>query len=354
MEANNTHHVSNSTGFVVCPSYTAEKRLAKLIAFGILFLGSLIGNGLACLVVYKNRSMRTTINYLLINMAVSDLTVPLLVATRKIVELSTDSLEWRVGGIAGDLLCKLVYFVSDLSPMVSISSLVMISFDRFKAIVVPFKSAKYHDKFRMYFIGFTWVFAMLFCSPYFYFMELKEHPDKKEYYCIMAWDTETRRAYTVPLTVIFIIIPFALLTIMYSCILYKMKTRPNNLSQTDKGKQRRQASKRNITILSFTVVFMFALCWGPYFALVMLSSFKWNWKYDSCSYQNFIFIVQFLAYSNAAINPLLYFLLLKNFRAGLEHCCSVTQSWKETRRRRSSTNQLTKDARADKICNTYV
>lgn len=337
-----------------CPSDSVEQRLGKLVAFGILLFTSLIGNVLTCLVVYKNVNMRTTINYLFVNMAVSDLVIPLVVAMRKIVEISTGSLEWWIGGVTGHLLCKIVYVLSDISPMVSILSLVMISFDRFAAIVVPFKAARYPDKLRVYSIAFTWVFAIVFCSPYFYFLGIQEHPGNKQY-CVMNWNDDTRRAYSVPLTVIFIIIPFTLLIIMYSCILYKIKSQPRNLSQTDNGKRRSQASKRNITMLSFTVVFIFALCWGPYFVVVMLSSFKWNWTYNFCSYLDFIFTVQFLAYTNASINPALYFLFLKNFRAGLENFCVFreVESARKRGRRRSSTTQLTRDSK-DKVGSTFV
>ena len=354
MEMNTTQDSeANATEFLGCPSDSTEERLAKLVAFGILLFTSLIGNVLTCLVVYKNISMRTTINYLLVNMAVSDLATPLLVASRKIVEISTGSVEWWIGGLVGHLLCKIVFFLSDISPMVSILSLVLISFDRFIAVVVPFKAARYPKKLRIYFIAFTWMFSFVFCAPFFYFLGVQEHPGKKRY-CVINWDDDTRRAYSVPLTVTFIIVPFTLLIIMYSCILYKMKTQPRDVSQTEKGKKRSQASKRNITILSFTVMLIFALCWCPYFAVVMLSSFKWNWTYNFCSYLKFTFTVQFLAYANAAINPILYFLFLKNFRAALKNLfSSKDESERLSMRRRSSTTQLTKDTK-EKLITTSV
>lgn len=352
---NNSSHL-NSTVFN-CPLDSYGERLAKLIAFGVLLVFSLVGNCLVCIIVHRGTSMRTTINYLLVNMSVSDLTIPIVVVTKRIVEISTNNVEWRIGGILGSFLCKTVYFVSDISPIVSIMSLLMISFDRFAAIVFPLKAANYPSRYRKYFIALTWILACISCSPYFYFLGIDSHGKKQ--YCTMLWDDKTRRLYSVPLTTVFIIIPFLLLVVMYSCILYKVKTHPSNLSQTERGKRRSKVSKRNTTILSFTVVLTFAVCWGPYFTVIMLSSFQWNWKYDYCIYKNFIFTVQFLAYSNATINPLLYFVFLRNFRNGLEELCNAVpckelqKPGSETRRRckRSSMTLLSKDKNSR---NTFV
>ncbi|XP_020903520.1 galanin receptor type 1-like [Exaiptasia diaphana] len=352
----NTTLYHNSSAFLrFCSMDSLGQRIAKLVALGILLVLSLAGNSLVCVIVYRHSSMRTTINYLLVNMSLSDFTTPILVLTKKIVEISTNSLEWNVGGILGSFLCKTVYYISDISPIVSVLSLLMISYDRFAAIVFPLKAARYPSKYRKYFIGLTWILACILCSPYFYFLNIKSVDGKQ--YCMMLWDNNTRRAYTVPLTVVFIIIPFLLLVAMYSCILYKVKTHPKNLSQTERGKRRSQVSKRNTTILSFTVVFTFAVCWGPYFAILMLSNFQWNWKHDYCSHENFIFTVQFLAYSNATINPLLYFLFLRNFRNGLHSLCKTScaeleKGPKENRgRKRSSMTLLSKDKTSR---NTYV
>jgi hypothetical protein len=308
-----------------CGSDSAEVRYAKLATLVVLMVAAFAGNVLVCLIVYKNNSMRNTLNYLLVNMAVSDLVIPTLAITTKIVEISTENNEWRVKGHLGNFLCKFIFFVSDVSPIVSILSLLLITFDRFAAVVIPFKATNFPSKLRKYFIAFTWVIAMAFCAPHFYAVKL----DDKELFCVMDWTPafnpiKARGIHAILLMVLFIIIPFTLLIIMYSMILYKMKTRPKELNQTEKGRRRRQISKRNITLLSFAVVVVFALCWGPYFTTLMLANFKWNWDFTrvSCDWDDFLFVVQYLAYSNAAINPLLYFIFLKNYRTGLENMMS--------------------------------
>lgn len=312
--------ISPNQSFFGCEFDSKGVSLVKLTAFIILMMASLAGNVLVCLIVYKNSKMRNTMNYLLVNMAISDLVIPLLASTRRIVELSTQNSEWRVQGDIGDFLCKFVIFVLDMSPIVSILSLVLITFDRFTAVVFPFMATKLSARFRKYSIGFTWIIATAFCSPHFYAVKLQNK------FCVMDWepafDSVTARGiYTIMLMVLFVFIPFVLLLIMYSMILYKMKTRPKNLNQTDKGRKRRKLSKKNITWLSFAVVLVFALCWGPYFTMLILANFKWRWDFSevSCNWYDIMFVVQYLAYSNAAINPFLYFIFLKNYRTGLKN-----------------------------------
>ena len=56
---------------------TAE-RISKFCVYFLTILGSICGNILIIIIVYKIRSSRKTINYFIVNMAVSDLLFPLL------------------------------------------------------------------------------------------------------------------------------------------------------------------------------------------------------------------------------------------------------------------------------------
>ena len=55
--------------------YSEATQIGITAAFCILVIADLIGNTLVCLVVYRNRIMRTPMNYLLVNLAASDITV---------------------------------------------------------------------------------------------------------------------------------------------------------------------------------------------------------------------------------------------------------------------------------------
>ena len=60
--------------------------------------------------------MRKPINFFIVNMAMSDLLPPIMRMPRKIQTLYIDS--WLIGGPLGQVLCKLVLFLADISTAV--------------------------------------------------------------------------------------------------------------------------------------------------------------------------------------------------------------------------------------------
>ncbi|EDO34232.1 predicted protein, partial [Nematostella vectensis] len=262
---------------------------------------------------------RTALHYFLFNMALSDLVIPIVAVNRLLVELWTGSDSWLVTGLLGSFLCKFVFFISDVSPMVSILNLLFIACDRFVAIVLPFqlnllRSWVCHE------IAFSWILACAYFAPYFYAFRLVEGK------CVMDWrpvfdHAKTREHYTGALCVLFILVPFALLFIMYSWITYKLRQSAKYKHNAGCGRHaRRRKSTRRITILSFLIVLSFAMCWGAYFALLVTLNFAWRWDASllPCYWGTFVFVAQFLAYSNSAVNPAIYFMLMKDFRSCLK------------------------------------
>ena len=78
-----------------------------------------------CLVIAATRRMRTTRNYLLVNLAVSDLTVALLCIPFDMVVKITEP-EWQLGGA----MCKLLWPSMTLVTNSSAATLAIISYDR--------------------------------------------------------------------------------------------------------------------------------------------------------------------------------------------------------------------------------
>ena len=125
-------------------------------------------------VIYKNKRLRRSINYFVFNMAVSDLFNPLTVMTMKIVEIISGSEFWKVDRpwLLANILCKLAYFLPDVSIVVSIGSLLLISIDRLIAVVFPLKAKLISSKVRLISILSTWFVAIAVHAPYFYNFKL--------------------------------------------------------------------------------------------------------------------------------------------------------------------------------------
>ena len=135
--------------FLNCPGNPDGIRIAKTFAYGMIIVAALTGNFFIAAIVSKTKSMRRTINYLIVNMAMSDLLLPIFAFPRILADLYAGY--WLIDGALGLALCKLCYFLQDVSTNVSIQSLVLIAVDRFGAVVFPFRPPVVSSKLCPYF-----------------------------------------------------------------------------------------------------------------------------------------------------------------------------------------------------------
>lgn len=94
--------------------------------FAVIFVASVIGNTLVCLVIVRTPRMRTTRNFLLLNLAVADLTVALLCIPFEVVVKLTFP-EWPLGPV----MCKILWPTMTSVTTCSSATLVAISYDRY-------------------------------------------------------------------------------------------------------------------------------------------------------------------------------------------------------------------------------
>lgn len=114
------HTVLNST-----ESRFTWLQITEYTIFTVVFLVSVVGNILVCLVIFNTPRMRTTRNYLLVNLAVSDLTVALLCIPFDVVLKVTDP-HWPLGSA----MCNILWPAMTLVTNCSSSTLAAISLDR--------------------------------------------------------------------------------------------------------------------------------------------------------------------------------------------------------------------------------
>ena len=297
---------------------SAEVNL-KAFAYCLIAIGSLLGNSLVILVILKNRKMRSPINYLIINMASSDILFTVFVIPRLIVELYSAPRRWFVSGIFGSLLCKLVYFIQDIATAVSILSLVAIAFDRFYGVVYPMKSGLIsRGKICGLVLACTWFLAALLHLPYFYVYKLSN-----DSLCRYSWgpnvdSIQASRAYFVVMSVTLFFFPATIIIIVYGMIVISLWRKKFPGIQSLKDKKR--ISKRNRSVLKMVVavVVVFICCWLPVNVSIYLSLFHWGFS-QPCYRRTLFFWVILLAYSNVCITPFLYFIFNENFRQGFRH-----------------------------------
>ena len=298
---------------------TAEK-IGKTLFYCLIFFVSLAGNIVIGIIVYKTKTMRKPINFLIVNMAMSDLTYQIFLIPMSIQGLYTDF--WMIGGLLGQASCKLVYFLTHASGLVSVLSLVLIAVDRFGAVVFPLRSPLIGSKLCPLFILITWIVAMFIDSPYFFTMKLVEHAGRLK--CETLWnevfgETLSLKNYFVAFSIAFIFIPLLLIAILYIIIFLKLKSQkiPGEQSASSEAAQRRQRD-RNVLKMAIAIVLGFAICWLPFIIMYLLVFFESPDIIMSCSFQYMNSFAFLMLSANCALNPCICFIFSSNYREGLK------------------------------------
>ena len=87
-----------------CPSLTEDKlevKIVKILAYSIVLMVSLFGNSVIIATVISNRRMQTTVNYLIANMAASDLFISVFAVPIKISEIVKGPRRWLIEASVG-------------------------------------------------------------------------------------------------------------------------------------------------------------------------------------------------------------------------------------------------------------
>ena len=292
-------------------------KIGTTFAYCLIFLVALVGNTVIGVFVYKTKTMRKPTNFLIVNMAMSDLLVPIFWIPWDIQLLYINS--WLIGGPLGQALCKLVSFFPKVSIAVSIQSLVLIAVDRFGAVAFPLRSPLISSKLCPFFILATWIIAMAVPSPHLFAIKLVEYPGGLV--CGLRWkevfgESSSFEHYRVSILT-FTLIPLVLIAILYIIIYRKLKSQKTPGEQSANAGQQRQQRERNVLKMAIAIVLGFAVCWLP--LCIFWFHFFLSPDICSCGFQYFAFFAFFMTRVNCAMNPCICFIFCKNYRTGLKN-----------------------------------
>ena len=293
-------------------------KTVKIAVYSVVMFLSLIGNTLVVAVVYRNKELRTTVNYFIANMAISDLIFPLIVMPWKISAVYSDFV-WLVDGTLGSLFCKFVFLARSVSSTVSILSMVAIAVDRFHAIVFAMKPTLISRKTCAIIAFLTWVVAILFRAHYLYGFTLVH--DGTGLYCVLQWEPPSYTNYVLKINwITFMCLTSTsavTLTVLYSVIvmsLYRQKTGGYMAVET---KKLRASEDQRATCMLVIVVLIFYVVWVAY--LVADQHLALRTKAPCLVY----FIGHLAPNLYPVINPAVYYLFNEKYRQAfreLLHC----------------------------------
>ena len=299
----------------------------------ILFsIASSIGNVLIIMIVYRREDLRKTINYFIVNMAVSDFLFSLMAASVALLSIAVNSWQKPFGKNAGIMVCVVKLFLEGVSLTVSAQSLVWIALDRFVAVVFPMKVHRITSKFRCFAIASTWVVATLGNS--FHFYSNRFFDENRKIVCAhFSNSTGSYLYYAKVYTALFQIVPFLAVTTLYSVITVTLK-RQDKVIDSTKIYQRNHRKQRAIR-MTFCIVAAFYICSLPFLVAALIFEYQIP---ASCSILKVLWSVASLMICvSLTVNPIICITFIQSYRNGLKEI--LRPCWSQRLRARKMDNK---------------
>ncbi|VDM53785.1 unnamed protein product [Angiostrongylus costaricensis] len=305
---NGTEHASKEFGYAITTSYLV------VIIFGAC------GNFLTMVVVVLNPSMRTTRNFFIFNLALSDFFVCTVTAPMTLYTVLY--MFWPFG----TALCKIAGSLQGFNIFLSTFSIAAIALDRYVLVIFPTKRERQHNLSLMFFV-FIWVLSLILAVPLLIASDLNtiyEDPS-----CGISlricheqndiWQTMmiSKQTYTLSVLVTQYAFPLFSLVFAYSRIAHRMKLRfanrnlplPNSLEQNQRRRSVVERQRRTHFLL-MCVVAVFAIAWLPLNVFHIVNTFEWVSLFSVSTFA----ICHVAAMCSACLNPLIYAFFNHNFR----------------------------------------
>ena len=326
-----SRNIAPGLGEYRCKPYQSETdttKGVKILCYCVLLLFSVSGNCLLIAVIRRNKRMQTITNYLIANMAVSDILITVLAVPRQITEILLGPRRWLIDGLLGSILCKSMSFFQDISTGVSILSLVVMAIDRYRGIVFPLRRELIMQPAKLckIIILLIWIISMGLHLVYFYIFRLETNDS--ETYCTLSWapkfdNKKSQEIYFLILLVCLIAIPTCAVIILYSAIILNLKrSRIASKGPSSCLTSRRLREDTKVVRIIMAILIALVVCVIPLNVCGILFYYVWDWKMP-CGIENVVFAAHFILYSNASVNPCIYFILHDRYRRGLRDIVSV-------------------------------
>lgn len=283
------------------PVVVTETALLLLVALSAFF-----GNILVCLAIARNTRLRTPTNVLIFALSLTDIT------------MSISTMPLTIGVLASGrwIYTKGVCIFQGSFPLtlavISLQLMVVIAVNRYLCVLKP-------NLYRRVFtlkksIGFAVGVFVLAClptlSPLIYARKgYQFHPGKS--YCAFAM--EQNFIFALCMGLAFIASPFIIMTCLYCRIYCSVKNAvfPQQDSDCQPGNPQVHIQEVKVTKTLAAVLFGFSCCWFP---IMIIDQIDMNNRVPMLP-RRVYYMYGLLIYTSSAINPILYGLMRRAFRA---------------------------------------
>jgi len=217
------------------------------IAIVLLPIG-IAGNLLVIIVVKKKRYLRTKTNFLLANLAASDLMANVLAYTVGIARAFP--MPSRTLGL---FLCKINSYYPAAS-FCSILTLTVIALERYNGIVKPLSNGlKFRKRTLRYFIIAIWILSIAAVTPLVYFDEYSS-----EQLCVRTWSVHWNLTFWTCAIVLAIALPVMVIIYCYFHIIRTLyfgpKIIPMNIPNEVDAQEKKKVIKLSIIVTSIIII----------------------------------------------------------------------------------------------------
>ena len=300
-----------STNISVTASTTATALVVvESCIFVLLNVATLVGNSLVCLAFYRNFSLRTVTNYFVLSLALTDLSMAVLVMPWSTA--LTISTSW----IGNELSCKLYYFSLSFFAGVSLATVMLLAINRYFRVVQPALYKKMFSKKRSVAMAVcVWVVTIARITAVAF--AARKQPQKDNTIESVSSCVKIMRESNLPklygvMAIIFTVVPSVTVVACYIKIYQTIRQHNTAAAPSSQGGHSSYGvEEAKITRMLTVVMVGFYLCWLP----PLISSILLDQDLigeTAFKYWNFYFTFPLLA--GSVINPMVYGTMCQSFR----------------------------------------
>lgn len=276
--------------------------------FSVIIVFGSVGNTLLVYTVLRWREMRTPCNYLIVNNAIADLGSVFIAAPLRIIEVYH-------GWVFGEPACRIVAPIQDVFGVVSIATYSLIAWERYRAVVTPFK-AKLTLRRISITVVVVWIVAYLSAGlPIALHLNLIKIGGT--FWCTALFASDlSRQIYEVYLVVAFLVIPLTTQTMAYSRLLHRL-TQKDDLERSlsnSRSSRKRKVKKRRLVRVTVILIVFFHVCTIPRMVMMLLYEFAPLDFIKSTAFDRASVVVMALFYVRHVINPMILFSISTDYR----------------------------------------
>ena len=258
--------MNSTNATTVQDNYSIMTKVGIVSAYVVIFTIALFGNSIGLYVVCGKATSRRITNLLIKNLAVADLISTITVMPYSVLFMFLEANQW-FGGIVGTIMCKVVFYAIPVSVAASVTTMVVISLDRFCAVYFPLNQTLFHNHRAV--TSIIWIFSLISMTPYLFTYQVLKESD--HYFCNEVWPwaddlQETfvaQRTFHVILFALFYLLPLLIITVVNSLVGRRLWHYRAPGSTYCVNRTAAEVSKRKIVKMLVVLLVVFALCWFP-------------------------------------------------------------------------------------------